>query len=252
MTDGPNGVYAIRADSASEAAAFACAALLEADDLSGLAVVVTGEAGWQFVERNPRLRVVVAAHSEIAQRPAEHVLTIVPVAAGDLASGYGGRDGDGFQLELSRPSIYAFRDALIDLGVEESDARRLALATGCSWSVYRRRCATNQAIRRPEWLKVPESDALATLCPLGAWHGEKPADRAIVEQLTGESYEAVDRKLRKLSQVDDPPVISVGKVSGAPRRRWSCSISSRTGSPPPSSTASSRSSRPSLSSLTRS
>jgi hypothetical protein len=212
MTDGPNGVYAIRADSASEAAAFACAALLEADDLSGLAVVVTGEAGWQFVERNPRRRVVVAARPEIAQRPAEHVLTIVPVAAGDLASGYGGRDGDGFQLELSRPSIYAFRDALIDIGVEESDARRLALATGRSWSVYRRRCATNQAIRRPEWLKLPESDALATLCLLGAWHGEKPADRAIVEQLTGESYEAVDRELRKLSRVDDPPVISVGKV----------------------------------------
>jgi hypothetical protein len=59
---------------------------------------------------------------------------------------------------------------------------------------------------------VPESDALATLCLLGAWHGEKPADRAIVEQLTGESYEAVDRKLRKLFRVDDPPVISVGKV----------------------------------------
>lgn len=211
-TDGANGAYAIRADSAAEAAAFVCAALLEAEDLSDLAAVVTGEAGWQFVECNPRLRVVVAARPEIAQRPAENVLTIVPVAAGDLASGYGGRDGQGFQLELSRPSIYAFRDALIEIGVEESDARRLALATGRSWSVYRRHRATNPAIRRPEWLKLPESHALATLCLLGAWHGEKAADRAIVEQLTGESYAAVERKLRRLSRVDDAPVISVGKV----------------------------------------
>ena len=211
-TGGANGTYAIRADNAAEAAAFVCAVLLEAEDLCDVAGVITDEAGWQFVERNPRLRVVIAARPEIAERPAEHVLTIVPVAAGDLASGYGGRDGDGFQLELSRPSIYAVRDALIDIGVEESDARRLALATGRSWSVYRRRRATNQAIRRPEWLKLPESDALATLCLLGAWHGEKPADRAMVEQLTGESYEAVDRELRKLSRVDDPPVISVGKV----------------------------------------
>jgi len=208
----PSGAYAIRADSAAEAAAFVCAALLEAADLSDRAIVVTGEAGWQFVERNSRLWVVVAARPEIAQRPAENVLTIVPVAAGDLASGYGGRDGDGFQLELSRPSVYAFRDALIEIGVEESDARRLALATGRSWSVYRRRRATNLAIRSPEWLGLPEADALATLCLLGAWHGEKPADQAIVEQLTRESYEAVERNLRKLSRVDDAPVISIGKV----------------------------------------
>ena len=99
-TGGPNGAYAIRADSAAEAAALVCAALLEAEELSDLAVVVTGEDGWRFVERNPRLRVVVAARPEIAQRPAENVLTIVPVAAGDLASGYGGRDGEGFRLEL--------------------------------------------------------------------------------------------------------------------------------------------------------
>jgi hypothetical protein len=201
-----------RRQRAAEAAAFVCAALLEAEDLSDLAVVVTGEAGWQFAERNPRLRVVVAARPEIAQRPGENVLTIVPVAAGDLASGYGGRDGEGFQLELLRPSIYAFRDALIEIGVEESDARRLALATGRSWSVYRRRRATNQAIRSPEWLELPEADALATLCLLGAWHGGKAADRAIVVQLAGESYEAAERKLRKLSRVDDAPVISVGKV----------------------------------------
>ncbi|AGA90173.1 hypothetical protein Thimo_1379 [Thioflavicoccus mobilis 8321] len=212
IAGGPNGAYAIRADSAAEAAAFVCAALLEAEDLCSLAAVVTNEVGWQFVERNPRLRVAVAVRPEIAQRPAANVLTIVPIAAGDLASGYGGRDGEKFQLELSRPSIYAFREALIEIGVEESDARRLALATGRSWSVYRRRRATNQAIRRPEWLRLPEADALATLCLLGAWHGEKAADRGIVEQLTGEPYETVERKLRKLSHVDDAPVISIGKA----------------------------------------
>ena len=53
---------------------------------------------------------------------------------------------------MKRPRIYAFRDALIEIGVEESDARRLARATGRSWSVYRRRRATNPAIRSPEWL----------------------------------------------------------------------------------------------------
>ena len=212
VADGPGGTYAIRADSVAEATAFVCAALLETDDLCDQALAVTDEAGWRYIECNPRLRLAIAARSEIARRPAAGVVTIVPVAAGDLASGYGGKEGEGIRLELKRPSIYAFRDALIEIGVEESDARRLALATGRSWSVYRRRRASNPTIRSPEWLKLAEADALATLCLLGAWHGEKASDRAIVARLTGESYETVERNLRKLAQVDDAPVISIGQV----------------------------------------
>ena len=176
----------------------------------------------------------------MAQRPPEGLITIVPVAAGDLASGYGGKGGEGFELEMKRPRIYAFRDALIEIGVEESDARRLARATGRSWSVYRRRRATNPAIRSPEWLDLAEADALATLCLLGAWHGEKVADRAIVERLTGEPYETMEQKLRKLAQVDDAPVSSIGKVwrAKAPLELLDFFAD---GSPPQSSTASSRS-----------
>ena len=92
-TGGPNGAYAIRADSAAEAAALVCAALLEAEELSDLAVVVTGEDGWRFVERNPRLRVVVAARPEIAQRPAENVLTVVPLRPGIWHLGMAGETG---------------------------------------------------------------------------------------------------------------------------------------------------------------
>lgn len=207
-----SGAYAIRADSTEEAAAFVCATVLEAEDIADAAVVLTDTHGWRFVEVNPRLRLVIAIRPEIAARPATDVLTVVPAAAGDLASGYGGIDGSGFQLQLKRPSIYAFRDALIEIGVEESDARRLARSTGRSWSVFRRRRAANPAIRRPYWLALPESDVLASLCLLGAWYAEKPADRNIVQRLVGDSYEAIERKLRLLAQVDDAPVVSIGKV----------------------------------------
>ncbi|EGV28200.1 hypothetical protein ThidrDRAFT_3966 [Thiorhodococcus drewsii AZ1] len=207
-----NGTYAIRADSAAEAAAFVCAAVLEAEEIADVAVVLTDAHGWRFVEVNPRLRLVIAVRPEIAARPAADVLTVVPAAAGDLASGYGGADGQGFHLELKRPSIYAFRDALIEIGVEESDARRLAGSTGRSWSVFRRRRAANPSIRRPHWLALPESDVLTSLCLLGAWHAEKSADREIVQRLVGDSYEAIERKLRVLAQVDDAPVIAIGKV----------------------------------------
>jgi hypothetical protein len=207
------GVYALRADSAAEAIAFVCAVLLDdAPELADLALVVTDEAGWRFVETNVNLRLAIAARPEIAQRATANVLAIVPVAAGDLASGFAGSRGDGFQLELSRPSIYAFRDALIEIGVEEADARRIAASTGRSWSVFRRRLASNPCLRRPAWLGMPEADALATVCLLGSWHGGKEADRAIVAKLAGAPYETVERKLRELAQVDDAPILAIGKV----------------------------------------
>lgn len=86
--------YAIRADSVAEAAAFVCAALLrEAPALADAALVVTAEQGWRFVASHPRLKLAIAARPEIAHRPASNLVTVVPVAAGDLASGYGGKVG---------------------------------------------------------------------------------------------------------------------------------------------------------------
>lgn len=206
-------IYAIRSDSVEEAAAFVCVALLDAPDLADVSLVVTRPVGWRFVKKNPRIQTAVAARSELASTaPAGTALVIVPVAAGDLASGYGSQHGHGFDLVLERPGIYAFRDALIENGVEASDAWRLGRATGRSWTVLRRRRASNPAIRSPRWLEMPESDALSTLCLLGAWNAEKEADRALVQQLAGTPYEALERKLRVLSQTDDSPVLSIGKV----------------------------------------
>lgn len=210
---GDNKIYAIRADSVDEAAAFVCAALLDASDLLDTALVVTSDSGWRFVEKQPRIKLVVAARPEVATRvPDSSALVVVPVAAGDLVSGYGGQDGTKFDLVLERPGIYSFRDALIENGIEESDAQRLARATGRSWTVLRRRLAANPAIRRPGWLAMSESDALSTLCLLGAWNTEKAADRAVVERLSGVPYESIEHKLRILSRADDPPVLSIGKV----------------------------------------
>lgn len=204
----------IRADSAEEAVAFVCAALLDAPDLADATLVVTAEAGWRFVEKHRDLKIAVAARPEIAARPATGggVVVLVPVAAGDLAAGYGRSSGRGFDLRLERPGIYAFRDALVESGIEKSDAQRLALAAGRSWTVFRRRRSTNPAIRRPHWLTLPESDALSTLCLLGAWSGASAADCQVVESLAGCAYDLIERKLRVLAQEDDSPILLIGKV----------------------------------------
>ncbi len=115
-----SGTYAIRADSAAEAAAFVCAAVLETEDIADVAVVLTDARGWRFVEVNPRLRLVIAVRPEIAAGPATDVLTVVPAAAGDLA----------MPLPISLAAMDATRrKCLIQGGAPWSGGLKIALVT---------------------------------------------------------------------------------------------------------------------------
>lgn len=208
--------YTIKADSVDEAVAFVSAALLVHSDLSAGSLVVTEPSGWRFVEQNSTLRVVIAARPEIAEKPLRRkgLVVIIPYAAGDMAGyyrGVAGRDSNA-ELTLERPRIYEFEKALVSTGLNEADAKRLAMSTGRSWSVFRRRCATNPGIRRPSWLDAPQAEALSTLCLLGGWSADTAADREIVTRLSGREYETVERDLRYLVMLDDAPVLEIGHV----------------------------------------
>jgi hypothetical protein len=208
--------YAIKADSVDEAAAFVCAALLAHPDLSASSLVVTEPGGWQFVEKNLTLKVALAVCPEIAEKPTRRrgLTVIIPYASGDMAGyyrGVGGLDSSA-DLTLERPRIHEFEKALASIGVDEADAKRLAASTGRSWSVFRRRRATNPAIRRPLWLDAPQAGALSTVCLLGGWSGDKTADREIVTRVSGRSYEDVERDLRHLARLDDAPALEIGEV----------------------------------------
>lgn len=208
--------YTIRADSVDEAAAFVCSVLLAQPHLSVASLVVTEPGGWRFVEQNQTLKVVLAARPEIAEKPTRRsgLCVIIPYAAGDMTGYYrgaAGRDGNA-DLILERPRTHEFEKALSSIGLDEADANRLAVSTGRSWSVFRRRRAVNPAIRKPTWLDAPQAGALSTLCLLGAWSTNQAADREIVTQLSGRAYEEVERDLRYLARVDDAPVLEIGEV----------------------------------------
>jgi hypothetical protein len=184
--------------------------------LSASALVVTDVDGWRFVEQNPVLKVAVAARPEIAEHPThrEGLAVIIPYAVGDAAGQYRGaaaREG-GSSLILERPKVQDFERALSSIGVEDSDAKRLAATTGRSWSVFRRHRATNPALRRPALLDLPQARALSTLCLLGSWSAANPADREIVARVSGRPYEEIEHDLRHLAAVDDAPVIGIGEI----------------------------------------
>lgn len=208
--------FAIRADSVEEAAAFAAAVLQSQPDLCSAALVVTKAEGWRFVEQNASLRVVVAARPEVAEKPTRRggTVVVIPYATGDMAGHFRGAAGreDEAEIALDRPNLHEFEKALVSIGLDEGDAKRLASTTGRSWSVFRRRRALNPFIRRPAWLDAPQSSSLSTLCLLGGWSASKSADRLIVAELAHRDYEEVERDLRHLSQLDDAPILEIGEV----------------------------------------
>lgn len=178
------------------------------------AVVVTSAEGRRFVETNPSIKIAIAARPEIAENPTlrKGLVVVIPSAAGDMAIQYRGAAARDTNIIIERPKIGEFEKAVVSLGIHEADAKRLASTSGRSWSVFRRHHAINPAIRRPTWLTSPESRSLSTLCLLGGWSASSAADQNLVSRLSGRPYEEIERDLRFLSRVDDPPVLQIGDV----------------------------------------
>ena len=199
----------IRADSVEEASAFAASSLQSQPDLCSTGLIVTDLTGWRFVEQNPSLRIAVAARPEIAEKPTQRagLIVIIPYATGDMTSREYTAD-----IILERPNIYEFEKALVSIGLDDGDAKRLASSTGRSWSVFRRRRALNPSIRRPAWLDSRQAASLSTVCFLGAWSANKPADRSIVAELAKRDYEDIEQDLRHLALLDDAPILEIGEV----------------------------------------
>ena len=209
-------IVTVRADSVDEAAAFVCAAILTQPDLSAKSLAVTDPSGWTYVAQNMSLKVVVTARPEIAEKPIRRngLVVVIPYATGDMAGYYrgaAGREGKA-DLVIDRPRISEFEKALMSIGLDEAESKRFAVSTGRSWSIFRRRRATNPAIHKPVWRDIPQAKALSTLCLLGGWSANKTVDREIVAEISGRRYEEIERDLRCLAKLDDAPVLQIGEV----------------------------------------
>jgi len=200
----------IEADSREEAAAF-CSSVIFNHSLNKKAVCISSERGWKFVEANPELRAVILTSSNIASKnsPKEGLTIIQPICHGDDINA---QFNDSDKISISRISPDSFKKALLDLGEEESDARRLTSSSGRSWSVYRRLKAINPIIRQPTWLNGVNFDNLIVLLLVGAWSSSSKGDIALIEALMGKSYEKLEDELSELVMSDDSPVINIRNV----------------------------------------
>ncbi len=213
---GMTAPISVHADTAEEAAAFACGVVQCQPELAIQSLVVTTQEGWRYVEKQESLKIVIAAAPELAERvpKREGLAVILPYGASDMVAHYRGASGDtgAAEITLERPMRSDFAKALQKLELDEAESDRLAAQVGRSWSIYRRRRAENPAVRVPRWLNSEAAWVLSTMCLVGGWKSDRPGDREVIARIAGESYAAIEKALITLSRLDDAPVVRIGTV----------------------------------------
>jgi hypothetical protein len=103
-------------------------------------------------------------------------------------------------ISLARASKHAFAQSLVKMVTEEKKAERLAEECGRSVTILARRIARGTK-PIPAWL---DNQRLIPALLAGGWDADRPADRKILEDLSGSSYDDLERMLRPLLDQPEP------------------------------------------------
>ncbi|MBB6403413.1 helix-turn-helix domain-containing protein [Arthrobacter sp. AZCC_0090] len=203
-----DSIVTLKAQWQDDALAFIFSTLATQEELLCRAIVVTDAAAWQRLVESPV------------------PLILVPLFDGDpdLASAINGghrvvliaetddvvRDGNG--IELRKIDRVAAREALkAKATVPDSDeAERMVALARRSMAALIRSIALDPRFRKPDWADKTENAAiLAPLVLAGTW-SQHEGDLGVLEKLTGQSREEIERLLRSLSSRSDAPFVRSG------------------------------------------
>lgn len=205
--------FGVAADSRDEALAFIACMLEQADAGSRskhLAAVFESPEALRTLASSSSLFIPIAT-TEAAERELvtvyrnHHSIVVRPRNAVDSEPDVA--------LDLLRHD--AFEKALAAMGITGDAVDRLARESGMSPTILRRRLSRIDAIRSPAW--ATDSGTARTLIPLmliGAWNAKVKADIEILSVLTNRPYDSIEEDIRRLLQLDDPPVWSAGNYRG--------------------------------------
>ncbi len=98
--------------------------------------------------------------------------------------------------------------ALMEMGLSEEQARAHIRKSARRLLALRRRLIDEAGVPPPEW--VAQASPVALLAFIGKWDEEKEADKEIVAQIAGMSYEEAERVVQELSNLPDAPLTRVG------------------------------------------
>jgi transcriptional regulator with XRE-family HTH domain len=124
-------------------------------------------------------------------------------------------------IRLSRPPGDMFCQTLVGMGIEQKDAEKLTRESTRSLSVLRRLIPSAPQTSAPEWA---EKDARALIPTLlaGAWNEAQEADKTVLEELSGETYDNLSGRIARWTETPDSPFRHAGSTwkVASPRDVW--------------------------------
>lgn len=191
----------LAADSSDEVIAFAVAAIRNADAakrqyLEARTIVVdTAEAAAQLAVKKGLIF--------LPRGSARNEVGVLATNGPTVVSAGADEPRERFDV-LARPSTLAMGQALMTMGMEHNAAMDLARKCGRSIAVLARRIPSGSP-GKPEW--IGETEALIPALLAGGWDTAHVSDKVVLQKLARKtSYDAVERPLRSLRKLSDPPI----------------------------------------------
>ena len=209
---GSPGIRNIQGDSAAEAIAFLYAAIDQLPEeyrkfyLSRCLIASTPEVARSLGNSpSPLVIIIEASEPGLAARLAQqghHVLVT-----------YGSRVGTTDLVNvLSRPGFEPFQDALEQMGVPRPKANALTRDSARKISILRRLIPSAAGALTPVWAEGEKGNLLVPALLAGAWDEDYEGDRAVLESLSGETFEGFSARCPGWIDFPDAPLRHAGKT----------------------------------------
>lgn len=111
-------------------------------------------------------------------------------------------------VNLSIIEKQGFINALVDVGVNEIEARKAANDATRDVNILRR--LFNISIEKPKWAEFSTLSVLLPAILVGKWNGNQEGDRELLEILAGMSYEQYESRLKLYLFEEDSPLVCIG------------------------------------------
>jgi hypothetical protein len=168
-------------------------------DIIGRSLVISGSDTWNAIVTQQHEKHFLVADFDLDLAEGTGTIMLEKARRAGHAVIFGGIPGGiphpNCEL-IPNPNVYQVKDALEKAGYGEERARTLAQKSGGNLSSLLR-CLQNLSLM-PEWAQETPAAELAIAEILGSWNENLDADRATVEELSGNSYGEWIGKMREV------------------------------------------------------
>ena len=190
-------IVRVKADTYVEAVGFVLSAMMQKPEYKETCIVANNEAAYHTINQFVKEKTIILNY------PCDHDIDIT--RGNKIVLCFGKQDvGIEPDINLEPFSKYHYIRAFQDMGI--SSAEELYYFTHGNIRVLVRRIPGSTVDRKPDWVQREKKDWLAPLLFLRKINRQSEDDKYLVETLSGESFEVVEREYQDLIRMEDSPI----------------------------------------------